>query len=156
MGDLWRVKTQFFTQQKVKDQLDPATRQRLTKFGAFVRRRAKSSLKYAAGEAAPGRPPHVHYSGSFVVRRKVKGITQKQQASPLRELTFFSYERTTKSVVIGPAIGGSRSGAPRTIEEGGQARIDGRTVHVRPRPWVRPAFELELAKVGGDFRNIIK
>jgi hypothetical protein len=153
VADLARVKSQFFTVKGVADGLDAGTRASLNKFGAYVRRRAKSSLKYAEGPAAPGRPPHVHRSATF--RRKGSKGGKPQPSSPLRELLFYSYDRATKSVVIGPAVGGSRSGAPRTLEESGQAKVDGRTIFVRARPTMRPAFEIELTKVGGDFRNIV-
>ena len=150
---LFKVKAAFFDKKGVADGLDAGTRKQLTKFGAFVRRRAKSSLKYKNGPAAPGKPPHVHRSASFK-RKKGKPGKKQQPVSPLRELVFFSYDKASKSVVIGPAIGGSRTGAPRSLEEGGSARIDGRTVVIRPRPTMAPAFAVELAKVGGDFRNI--
>ena len=154
MADLYRIKSQFFTAKGVADGLDAGTRKSLTKFGAYVRRRAKSSLKYKDGPAPPGQPPHVHRSATFK-RKKGKGGKKPQPVSPLRELIFFSYDRERKSVIIGPAIGGSRSGAPRTLEESGQAKINGKTVFVRARPTMRPAFEIELAKVDGDFRNIL-
>lgn len=154
MGDLFRVKSQFFTAAGVADGVDAGTRKALSKFGAFVRRRAKSALKYKDGPARPGRPPHVHRSATF--KRKGKGGKKKPQpVSPLRELIFFSYDKATKSVIIGPAIGGSRSGAPEKLEKGGTTRVNGRTVTIRPRPTMEPAFRVELAAVGGNFRNIV-
>jgi hypothetical protein len=154
VGDLFRVKAAFFDKAAAVGDLDANTRKKLNYFGARVRRRAKSSLKYKDGPAPPGRPPHVHRSASFK-RRKGKKGKKPQPVSPLRELTFYSYDRASKSVVIGPAIGGSRSGAPRTLEEGGTARVAGRTVTIRPRPTMEPAFRVELNAVGGDFRNIV-
>lgn len=152
-----RVKSLFFTVKAVRDQLDPAVRRALSKFGAFVRRRAKSSLKYKDGPAPPGQPPHVHRTTVFTAKkgkRPKKGKPPKP-VSPLRELLFFSYDPRNKSVVIGPAIGGPKSGAPETLEEGGTASRDGKTVTIAPRPTMRPAFRIELDKVGGDFRAII-
>lgn len=150
---LFKVKAAFFDKKGVADGLDAGTRKQLTKFGAFVRRRAKSSLKYKDGPAAPGKPPHVHRSASFK-RKPGKAGKKQQPVSPLRELLYYSFDKASKSVVIGPAIGGSRTGAPRSLEEGGSAKIDGRRVVIRPRPTMAPAFAVELQKVGGDFRNI--
>jgi hypothetical protein len=147
----------FFTSRGVRDSLDKGTRRALSKFGAFTRRTAKSSLKYKIGPAPAGQPPHVHRSAGYTVKKKSKGVTKLQPASPLRELLFFSYDPVNKSVVIGPALGGSRSGAPRTQEEGGTARTpDGRSVTIAARPFMKPAFKSNLAKVMGDFRNIVK
>lgn len=156
-SELARVKGLFFTAAGVRDQVDAATRRVLSKFGAFVRRRAKSSLKYKDGAAPPGQPPHVHRTTRFTVRAGKKGAKKQQPASPLRELIYFSFEPATRSVVIGPALGGSRSGAPEKLEKGGVAKSsDGRAVVVRPRPTMRPAFEIELRRVGNDFRAVIR
>lgn len=160
--DFATVTKAFFDTKAVTDRLDPATRKALSKFGAFVRQRDKSSLKYKDGTAPPGQPPFVHRSTGYTKSRKNKktGLTKTEQASPLRELIFFAYDANTKSVVIGPVLGGSQSGAPRTIEEGGNATVrreNGKvvSVHVRPHPHTKPAFDTELGKVGGNFRNIL-
>lgn len=155
MSGVAAAKKLFFTAAVVWKQLDAGTRRALSKFGAFVRQRAKSSLKYKDGAAAPGAPPHVHRSSGFTRPGGKKKGKKPQPASPLRELTFFSFDPVNKSVVVGPALGGPKTGAPKTIEEGGAARVDGHTVTVRPRPWLGPAFRVELKKVGGDFRNIL-
>lgn len=153
-ADLIDLKAFFFSAKRVTDKVDPATRRVLSRFGAFVRRRAKSSLKYKDGPAPPGKPPHVHRSTGFT--KKGKGGKPGQPSSPLRELVYFAFEPSDKSVVIGPAIGGSRSGAPKTLEEGGTAVVDGKTVAVRPRPTMKPAFALELVKAADGYRDTVK
>jgi hypothetical protein len=149
------VKNSFFSAVDVAEKLDPATRRALSKFGAFVRQRDRSSLKYHDGAAPPGRPPYVHRSKSFTRKARKKGKVIQQPASPLRELTFFSYDPARKSVVIGPAISAQHTGAPRTIEQGGDATVNGQHIHVRPRPHTGPAFRAELEKVDGYFMNIL-
>ncbi|HYH63268.1 MAG TPA: hypothetical protein VD866_01075 [Urbifossiella sp.] len=156
MSGVDTAKSFFFTTTTVKNQLDRTTRRVLSKLGAHTRRRAKSSLKYKDGPSAPGKPPHVHKSAGFTKPGSKKKGKKPQPASPLRELTYFAYDPADKSVVIGPAIGGPRSGAPETVEEGGTARIDGHTVTIRPRPWVLPAFKVELKAVGNDLRDTLK
>lgn len=160
MSGVAAAKKLFFTAAVVWRELDAGTRRALSKFGAYVRQRAKSSLKYKDGAAAPGSPPHVHRSQGFTRPGGKKGKARKPKkakpTSPLRELTYFSYDPADKSVVVGPALGGPKTGAPKTVEEGGAVRVDGRTVTVRPRPWLGPAFRVELKKVGGDFRDILK
>lgn len=136
------MKSFFFDRDAIVSKIGPAARRALAKFGAFVRRRAKSSLRYGKGVSKPGRPPIVHGT-----------------KSPLRELIYFSYDPVRKSVVIGPAMGGKKNDAPDVLEHGGTAviAIDGRKrIHIQPRPFMEPAFEEELGKVNGNFLNILK
>lgn len=159
--NLSTVKKAFFDTRAVKNAVDPAARKALSKFGAYVRTRARTSIKYKAGTSAPGQPPHAHRSRGYVRKKKSKktGAVTARPASPLRELIYFAYDPARKSVVVGPTLGGSKSGAPQSLEEGGGATVTdgGRRVHVRvrPRPFMGPAFRVELDKVGGDWRNII-
>lgn len=150
--DLVALKKSFFDKKGVADALDPAVRRALSKFGAFVRRRSRSSIKQApkaakkkrtkgkapkARTSRPGQPPLAHQGD-------IKRI-------------LFGYDAANKSVVVGPVLYGARSGAPETLEYGGFARLKGgRRVRVAPRPFMQPAFEAELKDVGNDFKNLIK
>lgn len=153
-------KRTFFDAEAVTGALAPEVKKALSKFGASVRTRAKSSLKYGTGTAAPGKPPVVHTTRAFTRKRTKKGVTTQQAASPLRELIFFGYDADEQSVVIGPALGGPQTGAPRALEEGGSAAGSAAGLPgakpVRPHPYMGPAFKAELAKVGDDFRNLIR
>lgn len=155
-----RVKSFFFDRKEITSKLDPATRKALSKFGAFVRTRAKSSLKYGDKPSVPGKPPTVHRSRSFTRKKKSKGVVVQQPSSPLRELIFFSYDPATRSIVVGPTLGGRNSGVPDVMEHGGSSviAVDGkkRIAHYQPRPTMQPAFDTELTKVQGNFLNIIK
>lgn len=150
--DLVALKKTFFDSQVVIDTLRPEVRKALSKFGAFVRTRSRTSIKKAP-KAAKG--------------KKAKGKKPKQRTSrpgqpPLAHngdirRILFGYDAANKSVVIGPIIYGARSGAPQTLEEGGFARLKtGKRVKVAPRPFMKPAFETELKAVGNNFKNLIK
>jgi hypothetical protein len=154
-------KAGFFDRATVASAIDRARKAALSKIGAFVRRAAKSSIKYREGAAPPGRPPHAHTSAGFTRVKKVRGVAKRQPASPLRELIFFAYDAARGSVVSGPALGGSKSGAPRNLEEGGTAvvrRRNGRfqTVRVRPHPYMRPALRASLPKLPAAVKNMIR
>ena len=153
-------KNTFFDRAAVADKIPPAVRQALSKFGAFVRRRARTSLKYGPGRSGPGRVPVVHRSKGFTRRKKVKGAVTAQPASPLRELIFFGFDPARQSVVIGPAVGGSRTGAPAALEYGGASvvlRAGRRTVgRYAARPFMRPAFAAEMPGAGDDFKGLIR
>lgn len=134
--DLVALKKSFFDSKAVTDALDPAVRKALSRFGAFVRTRSRSSIKKGKGKSKPGQPPKAHQGD-------IKRI-------------LFGYDAAAKSVVIGPIRYGSASGAPETLEYGGYARLKGKTVRVKPRPFMGPAFDTELEKVGNNFRNLIR
>ncbi|MDB5310675.1 MAG: hypothetical protein JWO38_4877 [Gemmataceae bacterium] len=143
--DLARVRQTFFDSAAVMKKVPPAERKILSKAGAFVRQRAKTSIRKRKAPSAPGQPPSSH-------------------TNVLKKYIFFGYDPTARSVVVGPTVAGSATGAPRSLEEGGTAtlreRLRGgtatRTVRIRPRPFMGPAFAVELDKVKGDLRNLIK
>lgn len=140
------AKAMFFDRKGVAGQLDPAVKKALSKFGAFVRTRARTSVRSRKKVSEPGAPPSSH-------------------TGTLKKLIFFSFDPAKKSVVIGPALGGSESGAPGRLEKGGTAfvrplermtRTAGRIAHYRPRPYMRPAFKAELGSAAERFKDIIR
>lgn len=108
----FRVQELFFDRTAVTGAVDRATRGVLSKFGAYVRRTAKGSIRKAKGPAMPGKPPHSH-----------KGF--------LREFIFFHYNSGSRSVVIGPALFARSTDAQRVLEHGGMAKV--RNVRRRKR-----------------------
>jgi hypothetical protein len=142
---------------------DQGMRAILMRFGAFVRRRAQTSMRYRERASNPGEPPSAH-----------TGL--------LRDFIRFSVEDVNRSVVIGamktnqvffdnsggtfrPVTGTGAS----VLEYGGQVtmlewlrksgwqradlrslrRFDYRkkrfrTITIAPRPYMRPAFAAEL------------
>lgn len=145
-----RTKLVFFDSKLVTTRVDASKRRMFSRVGAFTRRRVKGSLRYGTGHSRPGQVPIVHRSIGFTKTTKSKGVVKSQPASPLRELQFFAYDEAKDSVVIGPAIGGSRSGAPEVLEWGGTSKIvrRGRTVTITigARPSVQPALATEGPK----------
>lgn len=142
----FKVQRLFFDRQAVTDRADRATRGVLSRFGAFVRRTAKGSIRARRKTSEPGQPPSSH-----------TGL--------LRKFIFFSYEPMERSVVIGPARLNQKVGnAPEALEYGGPSsdmvglrrERRRRTVHIRPRPYMGPAFEKEKPKLPGMWQDSIK
>ena len=118
----------FFDSAAVLGAVDKARVRVLSRIGAFIWRREKSSMRRTKKSAPPGQPPRAH-------------------AGQLKDLNFFSYDASTRSVVIGPVKFGTGT-APRTLEEGGSETIQSHgkrvTAYYRPHPFMRPALEAEL------------
>jgi len=140
------VKKMFFDRKAITAAVDKATRRVLSRFGAFVRRGAKSSIRKRKRISAPGEPPSSH-----------TGL--------LRRFIFFGYDRERRSVVIGPARLNQKVGdAPHALEHGGMSTvIEGlrgrrrkRRVRIKPRPYVGPAFEQEKPKLAAMWRDSVK
>ena len=136
-------KSTFFDRPKVMKAVDRATRRVLSKFSAFVRTTARSSIRRRKGASAPGKPPSSH-----------TGL--------LKRFIFFGYEPRQRSVVIGPSRLNQKVGdAPHALEHGGTSTIvEGtrrnrtkRRVTIAARPFMGPAFEKEhpqLPKLWSD------
>jgi hypothetical protein len=160
-------KVHFFDRPVIRD-FDRKAGKVLSRFGAFVRTRARSLLNKKGTKknptSKPGEPP-----------RKQTGI--------LRQFVFFAYDPSEKSVIIGPAKTNQiffdqagkpvRGTVPEVLEYGGQITIletelsPGnwqradlrsrrrlaerpsrlRTVNIAARPYMGPAFDAELPKL---------
>ena len=150
------AKGNFFDREKVQRAVDAGTKRVLSRFGAFVRQRAKTSIRKRKTISPPGGPPH-------------------SQGGQLRNGILFSYDPAGKSVVIGPVLlNGSRTSptVPELHEFGGTVpgngrevwftnavgrdakgkfvsngrklvRLDGALVYPA-RPFMRPAFRAEI------------
>jgi hypothetical protein len=139
--DIETAKQFFFDRAAVEQAVDRGTRRALSKFGAFVRQRARTSIRKRKGISKPGSPPSSH-EGS------------------LRKLILFAYDPAQKSVVIGPTLY-KRGEAPALLEYGGVVTRkggDGRTrqLYYRPRPYMNPAFKAELPKAPLMFASMIR
>ena len=123
----------FFDREEVNRLVDRQERKALSRFGAFVRTRARSSIRKRKAISPPGSPPSDH-------------------GGALKRLLFFAYDKESRSVVIGPTLftGTRRSGqvprAPESLEKGAFVTAPGvKPRHYRPRPFMLPAFEKEKA-----------
>lgn len=144
-----RVKHLFFDRPKVTRAVDRAQRRALSKAGAFIRQRARTSMRRRRGSAPPGQPPNAH-EGS------------------LRRLLLFGYDRASDSVVVGP-VGFRRGGAPSTLEFGGRATvtrrrtrrdgkrvIESKRVRIATRPYMGPALTKELPNIPKAWANSVR
>ncbi|RLF32862.1 MAG: hypothetical protein DRN08_06135 [Thermoplasmata archaeon] len=140
------VKAFFFDRKAVRSAVDRTARRVLSRFGAFVRRAARSSIRKRKRTSAPGEPPSSH-----------TGL--------LRRFIFFGYDAGKRSVVIGPARLNQKIGdAPAALEHGGTSTvIEGmrgrrrkRRVRIKARPYMGPAFEQERPKLTAMWRDSVK
>jgi len=136
----------FFDRKGVHDRVDRATRRVFSKFGAYVRRTARSSIRRRKRPSRPGQPPSSH-----------TGL--------LKKFIFFSYNPTpapgSGSVVIGPVrlSQNERGEAPALLEHGGRTtlRRHGKPVRAkfRGRPFMGPAYEQEAPKLPAMWRDSV-
>ena len=140
------AKKMFFDRKAVRSAVDRTARRVLSKFGAFVRRGAKSSIRKRKRASSPGEPPSSH-----------SGL--------LKKFIFFGYERDRRSVVIGPArlnqvIGDAphalEHGGVSTVVEGLRGRRRKRRVNIKARPFMGPAFEQEKPKLAAMWRDSVR
>jgi hypothetical protein len=137
------IKRMFFDRQAVISKVDAATRRVLSKFGAFVRRSAKSSIRKRKKPAPPGQPPSSH-----------TGL--------LKKFIFFGYDAARQSVVIGPTRLNQkgRGEAPPLLEYGGKATLVRRgkkkRVTYQARPYMGPAFEKEKPQLPAMWRGSVR
>jgi len=134
------AKALFFDRPAVLRMMTRKERSMLSRFGAFVRQRAKSSIKISRKNenSQPGEAP--------------KGHTDR-----LRKQIYFSADPSRRSVVIGPTLFGNKTGEElAALEQGGMSTITEsaggaarkrRRVYVRARPFMLPAFKSELPQV---------
>jgi len=137
----FKLKYLFFDSPKVVRAVDKSTRKVLSRFGAFVRRTAKGSIRKRKKASAPGTPPSSH-----------TGL--------LKRFIFFGFDTQKRSVVIGPTrlTENNRGEAPSILEYGGRTTVGKKKTHVRirPRPFMGPAFEKEKPNLPAMWKNSIK
>jgi len=139
-----RIQQLFFDRPRVTRAVDRAKRQALSRAGAFVRQRARTSIRKRKGSSEPGSPPFSH-EGS------------------LRRFILFGYDPRSESVVVGP-VGFRRSRAPEALEYGGpttiyrrrRGRLVRERVRIESRPFMRPALERELSQLPAVWRNSVR
>ena len=136
-----QAKSRFFDQKKVIGAMNRAERRVLSKFGAFVRQGARSSIRKRKSVSAPGSPPSSH---SGLLKRNI----------------FFVYDRNRANVIIGPVLLGKGNNAPELLEHGGVATRRKRKRRVRttyrPRPFMGPAFEREKPKLPQMWKDSVR
>jgi phage gpG-like protein len=127
-----RVDQFYFDQSRVLRAAERAEGRNLTRIGAFVRRRARSSIRKRAKPSRPGQPP-------------------TRQTGRLRDRILFAVDRRGSSVVVGPRFQenatpaaalefGGRTIATRRTNRGSRRR----TFRIEARPYMRPALQAEI------------
>ena len=137
-----QTKALFFDRQRVLNATSRAERRVLSRFGAFVRQRSRTSIRPRKGTSPPGSPPFSH---SGLLRRNI----------------FFAFDPSARSVVIGPIRLNAKAGlAPHLLEHGGSTTVRRggrlRPAVYRPRPYMRPALEAEQPKLPTLWKNSIR
>jgi hypothetical protein len=144
----------FFDATELMKGVDKAEKKALSRAGAFVRKRARGSIRRRKTVSRPGRPPNAHLDD-------LKRI-------------LFAYDKSAGSVVIGPMPLNGRDfpKVPTLLEFGGNVRSyirtkSGRrskhvrrgrkTLRYRARPFMGPAMDKELAKgtIPKQFENAV-
>jgi len=137
------MKRMFFDSKTVRKKTDKTTRRVLSRFGAFVRRTARQSIRKRKKASQPGKPPSSHV-----------GL--------LKKFIFFGFDVLRRSVVIGPArlTRKGRGEAPSALEYGGTVTMQGsgnkKKARVRPRPYMGPALDKEKDQLPALWRDSIK
>lgn len=135
----------FFDRPFVVSKIDEATRRVLSKFGSYVRTRARRSIRSRKRKSAePGNPPFSH-------------------AGQLKNLIFFQFEPENFGVVVGPKVSAvskrrGRKTVPELLEYGGTALHwrTGKPSVYRKFPYMEPALRAEAPKFAGLFKDAIK
>lgn len=133
---LQTVKAGFFDRGAVMNRLNDIQAKVYSKFGAYVRTAAKTSIRPSNSISKPGMPPKSHV-----------GL--------LKQHIYFAWDFITRSVVIGPLLFRTAAQAnlsiqgangyttvPSVLEYGGVVtrRKERKTGAYKPRPFMGPAF----------------
>jgi hypothetical protein len=122
----------FFDRQAVLSALGRAKARVLSRAGAFIQRRAKSSIRKRKRASRPGEPPSSH-------------------VGTLRNLIYFGFDTTSRSVVVGPTPLGAVGTVPPTLEYGGPG-----PVRRNPRRRHRKVGDGGEIRIGGPLSGTTK
>lgn len=150
----------FFDKPAVMSAVDRASRRVLSKFGAFVRRTARQSIR------KPRRKPVGELTDSERLRYKKTGYRPfapskpgeppRNQTGKLRDNILFWYDRHEHSVTIGASAFNSKD-IPGVLEHGGSTRLPGgRVVNIEARPFIGPAYDKEEPKLESLWRDSVR
>lgn len=144
-----QFKGSFFDSPAVMKAANTFERKALSKFGAFARRRLKSSIKKApqanaeTGEIKRGRKKK---GVEYVSAISKPGNPPYSREGSYKRLIFFGYDAQRHSVVVGPAKF-KRGDVPRLLEFGGRSTDrKGNPTFYRPRPHIFPACREEVRR----------
>lgn len=166
------VKHRFFDRDVVGAVKD-AGRKVLGRFGAYVRRTARQSLKVAKPKTPSELSKDEQDELALRFRLWAIGRLKDKPTPPLRpsrpgqpphvrqresllKLILFAYDFREQSVTIGPHATGNRPGlVPSVLEYGGRVMgRKGRDVTIEPRPFMEPAFDQNLPHLRNWFKTV--
>lgn len=139
----------FFDRERVINALTREEHKAFSKIGAYIRTRARRSIRKRKKSSRPGQPPHSH-------------------SGELRKGILFAYDPDAHGVVVGAYRMNSKAGnAPEILEYGGTTKVSARRddarkkrrrVRILARPYMLPALEAELAAgtIPEAWRDIIR
>jgi len=149
----FNVKSLRFDSAAVRKALDRMTYRVFVRFGQYVRKVARHSIRSRRGPSRPGKPPH-------------------SQTGLLKAGIYYGWDAGERSVVIGPARlrGGQTYGSvtvPELLEYGGTVRVSGRAARrlgvrrgtrarYEARPYMQPAFEAGQARLDDFWAQTLK
>ena len=150
----------FLDRQEVVKSIGKANRRAMSKVGAFIRRRARSSLRRRKRPSMPGQPPSVHSRSKVATLKNILFAYD-----PQNETLVVGPVRLNQSSLLGPQLGSAT--VPQVLEFGDTVKIrevrvgnnwrsgvrrvrPGQPRRVRaakyaPRPFMGPALEQEAA-----------
>lgn len=138
------VKQGILEASKVTDPAERAALKVHQKFGAYVRRRSRSSIKDATGKRSvsqPGQPPVSH---SLLLKDYILFVATKQNCiiGPMK----------LNKPVSDTALTALELGGPTLIMKHGKPK----SVTLAARPFMRPAFDKELPNVAKWYEGSVK
>lgn len=180
MNVTFKIKESFFDRPRVIAALKKAKRKALSKAGAFVRRRARSSMRRRKSASPAGSPPSAHSNGNSLktilfafqpqsestivgpvqfnqvnftiesVTSTVPGLHERGETAIIREYRYQPIEG--ESDVQWRRVDGRKRYGPR---EGYRLQTRRRTARYPKRPFMRPALEAEAPNFPELFKNSI-
>lgn len=171
-----QAKAGFFTSEAVMKAVDKQTRSILMRVGGLIKVTAQRSMRPAKQKSLGDMTDKERKTFEIRQREWQKGDRQgKKPRRPLasskpgepprtitkllRKHTYFVYEPEKNGVVIGPARLNKPGLAPEVLEFGGTAQVgkaNPKTIQVKARPFMGPAYEENKAKVAEFYRDSVK
>lgn len=155
------AKSRFFTAPAV-EKLHDDSKRGLARFGSYVRRTARTSLRKARqkklAEMTSEERQRFRIAVEYAKRENRPaprrptapsrpGEPPRMIGGQIKQFLFFTYDSDSRSVVIGPARIARATGAPEVLEEGGTVTTRNGRVRIEKRPYMQPAFAANISKL---------
>lgn len=175
MKSLVEMKALFFDREAIRKAFSRAELKVLSKFGAFVRRTARASIRNASGKRVANLAAKLRDEKNPKKRDRIQAQIDKAKAATiskpgqppkghgqqlLKQGIQFAADPASRSVVVGAVKLNKPGMVPETLEYGGQATIrtksNTRRVRVRARPFMAPAFTSNQPKLSQLWADSVK